>query len=271
MLASTARRHRLAATEEQLLAAHTVDYIERAFRGDLTEKEVRRLGLPWSPELVERSRRSVGSTIDGARTALSEGIAVSLSGGTHHACSDHGEGYCVFNDAAVALRVLKAERASGRGVVLDLDVHQGNGTAEILRADPSLFTLSVHAANNFPFRKIAGDLDIALPDSVEDGAYLEIAEQAVDRALAVANPDLAIYLAGADPYGGDRLGRLGLTKGGLKKRDEVVLGLLSERGVPVVVVMSGGYGKQIMDTVEIHLQTVAAALRSWEKLGAIRV
>jgi acetoin utilization deacetylase AcuC-like enzyme len=254
----------MAASDEQLRLAHTAEYVDRAVRGSLTEREVRRMGLPWSPELVERSRRSVGSTIEGARTALEEGIAVSLSGGTHHAGSDHGEGFCVFNDAAVALKVLKAERRINRAVVLDLDVHQGDGTAEILRMDPALYTLSIHAANNFPFRKIPGDMDIALPDGLEDADYLGIVEEAAGRALALSNPDLAIYLAGADPYAGDRLGRLKVTRAGLQERDEIVLGLLRERGIPVVVVMAGGYGRDISDTVAIHLQTVTASLEFWK-------
>jgi len=254
----------MAVSDEQLRLAHTDDYVDRVANGGLTEREVRRLGLPWSPELVERSRRSVGSTIEGARTALEEGIAVSLSGGTHHAGSDHGEGFCVFNDAAVALKVLKAERRINRAVVLDLDVHQGDGTAEILRMDPALYTLSIHAANNFPFRKIPGDMDIALPDGLEDAAYLEIVDEAVGRSLALSNPDLAIYLAGADPYAGDRLGRLKMTRAGLRERDEIVLGMLKTRGIPAVVVMSGGYGRSIADTVAIHLQTVISSLSCWQ-------
>ncbi len=258
-----------AATDEVLLLAHTPEYLARLVEGRLSEREVRRIGLPWSAELVERSRRSVGATLAASRSALQDGIAVSLSGGTHHACADHGQGFCVFNDAAVALLVLKAEGRIQRAAVLDCDVHQGNGTAEILESDPALFTFSIHARNNFPFRKIPGDLDLALPDGLEDEAYLEILEEGVRRALSLANPDLVIYLAGADPFEGDRLGRLGLSMEGLFRRDRLVLEMCREDHIPVAVVMSGGYGRQISDTVAIHLQTVRTALDVWKKEQAI--
>ncbi len=258
-----------AATDEALLLAHTPEYLARLVEGRLSEREVRRIGLPWSAELVERSRRSVGATLAASRSALQDGIAVSLSGGTHHACADHGQGFCVFNDAAVTLLALKADGRIQRAAVLDCDVHQGNGTAEILDSDPALFTFSIHARNNFPFRKIPGDLDLALPDGLEDEAYLEILEEGVRRALSLANPDLVIYLAGADPFEGDRLGRLGLSMEGLFRRDRLVLEMCREGHIPVAVVMSGGYGRQISDTVAIHLQTVRTALDVWKKEQAI--
>ncbi len=258
-----------AATDEVLLLAHTPEYLARLVEGRLSEREVRRIGLPWSAELVERSRRSVGATLAASRSALQDGIAVSLSGGTHHACADHGQGFCVFNDAAVTLLALKADGRIQRAAVLDCDVHQGNGTAEILESDPALFTFSIHARNNFPFRKIPGDLDLALPDGLEDEAYLEILEEGVRRALSLANPDLVIYLAGADPFEGDRLGRLGLSMEGLFRRDRLVLEMCREGHIPVAVVMSGGYGRQISDTVAIHLQTVRTALDVWKKEQAI--
>ncbi len=258
-----------AATDEVLLLAHTPEYLARLVEGRLSEREVRRIGLPWSAELVERSRRSVGATLAASRSALQDGIAVSLSGGTHHACADHGQGFCVFNDAAVTLLALKADGRIQRAAVLDCDVHQGNGTAEILESDPALFTFSIHARNNFPFRKIPGDLDLALPDGLEDEAYLEILEEGVRRALSLANPDLVIYLAGADPFEGDRLGRLGLSMEGLFRRDRLVLEMCREDHIPVAVVMSGGYGRQISDTVAIHLQTVRTALDVWKKEQAI--
>ena len=255
-----------AATRAELLLAHTREYLDAVFAGSLSEKAIRRIGLPWSPELVERSRRSVGGTIAAARAALEEGVAASLSGGTHHACSDHGQGFCVFNDVAVALRVLRAEGRLHRALVLDCDVHQGNGTAEILKADPDFITFSIHGENNFPFRKIPGDYDIALPDGIGDEVYLDALEPAAEYALAQANPDLLIYLAGADPYIGDRLGRLNLTMGGLLRRDRLVLDLVEHAGVPVVIVMSGGYGREVADTVAIHLQTLDLAINLWRRL-----
>lgn len=254
------------AARTQLTRAHTNAYVDAVFDGRLTEKEIRRIGLPWSPELVERSRRSVGSTIAAARAALEEGVAASLSGGTHHACSDNGQGFCVFNDAAVALRVLRAEGRLGRALVLDCDVHQGNGTAEILNSDPGFVTFSIHGANNFPFRKINGDFDIALPDGTGDDVYMEALESAAPAALERADPELVIYLAGADPYSGDRLGRLDLTHEGLARRDRYVFDLLEGAGVPVVLVMSGGYGRDIRETVAIHLETVTQAVSLWNRL-----
>ena len=256
-----------AATDAQLLLAHTAEYLHKLRHGGLSEKEVRRLGLPWSPELVERSRRSVGATIEACRSALGEGVSVSLAGGTHHACADHGQGFCVLNDVAVALLVLKSEGALRRAVVLDTDVHQGNGTADILKKEPSLFTFSIHGEHNFPFRKIPGDMDVALPDGMGDDDYLEILEEGVRRALALSSPDLIVYLAGADPFAGDRLGRLSLTKPGLQRRDEIILGAAAEEKLPVAIVMSGGYGRDIRDTVEIHAATVGLALTHFQTLA----
>lgn len=257
-----------AASDEALRLAHSPVYLEKLEKGRLSEREERRLGLPWSPELVERSRRSVGATIEAGRAALEDGVAVSLSGGTHHACSDHGQGFCVFNDVAVALLLLKQERHIRRAVVVDTDVHQGNGTAEILANEPALFTFSIHGAHNFPFRKIPGDLDVALPDDMGDDAYLEILEEGVRRAIAQSSPDLMVYLAGADPFVGDRLGRLALTKAGLHRRDEIVFAAAAREKLPIVVVMAGGYGRDIRDTVEIHAATVGAALRHFQSSGS---
>ncbi len=259
------------ATDEQLLLAHTYDYLEKLKSGSLTEAEVRRLGLPWSLELVERSRRSVGATIAACNAALSDGVGVSLSGGTHHACADHGQGFCVFNDVAVALKVLKSENRIRRAVVLDTDVHQGNGTADILAGDPALFTFSIHGENNFPFRKIPGDLDVALPDGMGDDAYIELLEEGARRAIALSSPDLIVYLAGADPYEGDRLGRLAVSKAGLRRRDELIFELALEENIPVAVVMSGGYGRDINDTVDIHTATVNLALQFFESILSSRI
>ncbi len=248
-----------AATDEQILRAHDVDYLERVVGGDLSAAEIRRIGFPWSPEMVERSRRSSGATIMACRTALDEGIAVNLAGGTHHACRDHGEGYCVFNDSAIAARALQAEGRVRRVVILDLDVHQGNGTAQILAGDPTVFTFSIHGAKNFPFHKERSDLDIELPDGTGDAVYLELAEEGVRRAIAMSGADIAVYLAGADPYHGDRLGRMALSMEGLAERDRLVLGLCRETGLPVAIAMAGGYAKNVDDIVAIHTQTVRIA------------
>jgi acetoin utilization deacetylase AcuC-like enzyme len=256
-----------AATDEELLRAHDPAYVARVLNGTLTREEVRRIGFPWSPALVERSRRSVGGTLGASRAALHDGVSANLAGGTHHAFADRGEGYCVFNDVAVAARAMQAEGRAGRVAVLDLDVHQGNGTAAIFRGDDSVFTLSVHGANNFPFRKEEGDLDIELPDRSGDDVFLAAVERGVRVALAHA-PDLAYYLAGADPFEGDRLGRLAVTKRGLAQRDELVLDLCGAAGVPVAVVMSGGYARDVRDTVDIHFETIRAASARCGPCGA---
>ncbi len=248
-----------AASDEQLLRAHDADYLTRINNGSLTTLEIRRMGLPWSPELVERSRRSVGGTIGACRAALADGVGVSLSGGTHHAFRDRGEGFCIFNDSAVAARAMQAEGRARRIVILDCDVHQGNGTAAILADDPSVFTFSIHGAKNFPFHKERSDLDIELPDGAGDGLYLAALEAGLRRALEAARADLAIYLAGADPYAGDTLGRLALSKAGLMARDRLVFDACRRSGVPVAVVMAGGYARPIEDTVEIHAGTVQIA------------
>ena len=216
-------------------------------------------GFPWSPELVERSRRSVGGTLGAARAALEDGTAANLAGGTHHAFADRGEGFCVFNDVAVAARAVQAEGRARRVAVLDLDVHQGNGTAALFRGDDSVFTLSVHGANNYPFQKEAGDLDVALPDGAGDEPFLEAVDRGVARALETG-PELAFYLAGADPWEGDKLGRLAVTREGLAERDRRVFGACARAGVPVAVVMSGGYAEEVEDTVAIHLHSVRTAL-----------
>lgn len=250
------------AGDDQLLLAHTPDYLRRVTEGHLSRREVRRIGFPWSPQLVERSRRSVGSTIAACRAALQNGAGVNLAGGTHHAGPDWGQGYCVFNDAAVAVRTLQAEGLVRRAVVLDCDVHQGNGTAAIAAGDPSVFTFSIHGANNFPFHKETSDLDVALEDGTEDETYLQALEQALEEALSRAEADLAIYLAGADPYADDRLGRLALSKEGLARRDDVIFARCAAAGLPVAVAMAGGYARRVEDTVDIHFQTVRAALQA---------
>jgi len=248
-----------AATDQQLRLAHDALYLEKVAQGTLSEREVRRIGLPWSPALVERSRRSVGSTIGACRAALETSIATSLTGGTHHAFPDHGEGFCVYNDCAVAVRVMQEEGRAQRVAIIDCDVHQGNGTAAIFADDFSVFTFSMHGSKNFPFHKERSDLDIELPDGTDDRLYLELLAGGLDRVLPVARADLAIYLAGADAFSGDGLGRLGLSKGGLAQRDCLVLERCREIGLPVAIVMGGGYARRIEDTVDIHFETVRIA------------
>ena len=246
------------ASEEDLLRVHTPAYVQAVFRGILSAAEMRRIGFPWSPALVERSRRSVGATIAAARAALTEGAAVNLAGGTHHAFADRGEGFCVFNDVAVAARVLLTEGLVSRVAVLDTDVHQGNGTAAIFENDPAVFTFSVHGQSNFPFHKTASDLDIGLPDRAGDVQWLAAIDRGID-AVRQIGPDIIFYIAGADPWSGDRLGRLDVSKTALAMRDERICALAASTGTPVAIVMGGGYADNVEDTVDIHAQTVIAA------------
>ena len=239
---------------------HTRDYVERVRDGRLTREEQRRIGFPWSPEMVERSRRSVGGTLAAARAALRDGVAANLAGGTHHAFRDRGEGYCVFNDVAVAAVTLLETGRVRQIAVVDLDVHQGNGTAAIFAGEPRVFTCSLHGAGNFPFHKERSDLDVALPDGIDDEAYLGHLLPALDDVLATS-PDLVFYLAGADPYEGDRLGRMRLTIDGLRRRDAIVLGRCLVEQVPVAVSMAGGYAPDIDAIARIHAGTIAEAAR----------
>jgi len=248
-----------AATDEQLCLAHERDYVDRVVTGRLTDAEIKRIGFPWSEKMVERSRRSSGATLAAARIALTEGISVNLAGGTHHAMRGAGEGYCVFNDAAVAIRTLAHENLIQRAAVIDCDVHQGNGTAEIFGNDPNVFTFSIHGEKNFPIRKMPSHLDIDLPDGTRDDEYLAELGSGLSTTLAAGPYDLAIYLAGADPYEGDRLGRLKLTKEGLRRRDELVLSTLQKQGIPVAIAMAGGYAPNIQDIVDIHAATILIA------------
>lgn len=254
-----------AATLKQLLRAHSAEYIYRVIHGELSEKEIRRIGFPWSSGLVERSKRSVGGTIAACRGALEDGIAVNLAGGTHHAYADHGEGYCVFNDCAVAARVMQAQESAQGIIILDCDVHQGNGTAAIFQNDSTVFTFSIHGAKNFPFHKEKSDLDIALPDATTDEEYLEALQAGVEQVFASFSADMLIYLAGADPYEGDRLGRLCLSKAGLAARDRCVFNFCQQEGMPVAVVMSGGYASNVEEIVDIHFQTIKIALKQSDK------
>jgi acetoin utilization deacetylase AcuC-like enzyme len=248
-----------AVTDEEILRAHSPVYLERVVSGTLTDKEMRRIGFPWSEKMVERSRRASGGTLGACLAALDEGFAANLAGGTHHAFSDRGEGYCVFNDSAIAARAIQAAGLAERVVVLDTDVHQGNGTAEILHGDPTVFTFSIHGAKNFPFHKEESDLDAPLPDGTDDTTFLQTLEKGLETALDAADANLAIYLAGADPFEGDRLGRLSVTKSGLAKRDRIVLETCRERGIPVALTMAGGYASEIEDTVDVHFQSIRRA------------
>ena len=248
-----------AVTDEEILRAHGPDYLKSVVSGTLTEKEMRRIGFPWSTKMVERSRRASGGTLGACLAALDEGFAANLAGGTHHAFSDRGEGYCVFNDSAIAARAVQATGLVERVVVIDTDVHQGNGTAAILRGDPTVFTYSIHGAKNFPFRKEESDLDAPLPDGADDTDYLATLEDCIEIALDAANAGLAIYLAGADPFEGDRLGRLSVTKDGLAERDRIVLETYRDRGIPVAITMAGGYAREVDDTVDVHFQSIKRA------------
>ncbi len=250
-----------AATDGELIRVHRPDYVARVRQGTLSPAEVRRLGFPWSPGLVERSCRSVGGTLSACRAALADGVAVTLAGGTHHAYPDRGEGYCVFNDVAVAIRVLQAEGRIGPVLVIDLDVHQGNGTAAIFREDPSVVMLDLYAVGNYPFAKEDGRHAIPLPDGMPDDEYLPVLEAALRDVLPAARGDLVVYVAGADPYIDDQLGRLALSKEGLADRDRLVFDACRSAGLPVAVTMGGGYARQVADTVEIHATTVRLAPR----------
>ena len=246
------------ASREEIERVHDADYVQRVFAGELTAREQRVIGFPWSPALVVRSRQSAGATLAACRSALTDGVSVNLAGGTHHAYPDHGQGFCVFNDAAIAARAIQAEGLAQRIVVIDCDVHQGNGTAAIFADDPSVFTFSIHGANNFPFHKEASDLDVALPDGTGDHDYLAALQVSLAR-LDLAAFDLAIYLAGADPFVGDTLGRLGLSKQGLAERDCMVLEACRDASLPVAVVMAGGYARQVEDIADIHFTTARIA------------
>lgn len=269
-----------AASDGELALVHTPAYIAAISQGTLAPAAQREIGFPWSPGMSERARRSAGATVAAARVALGlapgtrrEGIAANLAGGTHHSYADKGGGFCVFNDAAVAARLMQAEWARLHGqsrpplqvAVIDLDVHQGNGTAHIFSGDASVFTLSLHGEKNFPFRKEASDLDVALPDGCQDAAYLQALEQALDELARRFEPGLVLYLAGADPFEGDRLGRLSLSFDGLEARDRRVFDWAWQRRIPLAFSMAGGYGVNIDDTVQVQMNTWRVALEYWQR------
>jgi acetoin utilization deacetylase AcuC-like enzyme len=249
------------ATYEDIVRTHDPMYIHRLQSGELSAREVRRVGLPWSPEIVRRARYSAGATIAACRAALEEGIAVNLGGGTHHAFSDHGQGYCWLNDSVIAARTIQSEGLAGNILIIDCDVHQGNGTAVIVKNDPTIFTFSIHGKNNFPHHKEISDLDVELADGLDDSTYLKALEKGLATpSMQNFNADLVIYLAGADPYKDDRFGRLALTKAGLAQRDHLVFKHLNKAGLPVAVTMAGGYARDVQDAVDIHFQTILSAL-----------
>lgn len=274
-----------AASDGELALAHSPAYIAAVAGGSLPAAAVREIGFPWSVEMVERSRRSAGATIAAARCALGldaasagrpEGVAANMAGGTHHASADKGGGFCVFNDAAVTARLMQAEwsrqhgrqRPQLRVAVIDLDVHQGNGTAQIFGGDASVFTLSMHGAKNFPFRKESSDLDVDLPDGCGDAEYLQALEQALEELDRRFEPGLVIYLAGADPHEGDRLGRLSLSFDGLEARDRRVFDWAWQRRIPLAFAMAGGYGRNLEDTVQVQMNTYRVALDYWRRWSA---
>ncbi len=272
-LAAVSLQEAPAASDGELALAHTPSYVEAVVHGTLSAAAQREIGFPWTPRMVERSRRSVGATVAAARTALREGLAANLAGGTHHAYADKGGGYCVFNDVAVAARLMQAEwhrqhRQLLRVAVVDLDVHQGNGTAAIFADDPTVFTLSMHGEKNFPFRKEASDLDVDLPDGCADDDYLVALDDALlqmERRHLDGPPGLIFYVAGADPHEGDRLGRLKLTTAGLAERDRRVFDFARERRIPLAFSMAGGYGRVIEDTVAVQVNTYRIAVDSWSR------
>lgn len=261
------------ASSEQIMLVHTHEYFWKVAHGNLTAREIRRIGLPWSPALFNRTMYAVGGTIDACRAAASSGIAANLAGGTHHAHPAHGEGYCVFNDVAVAAKVIQKEELIEKLLIIDCDAHQGNGSAVIFSRDPTVYTFSIHAEKNFPYHKALSDWDIALPDDSGDEVYLTAIYQAVPYIVMESKPDFVVYIAGADPFFDDRLGRLCLSKEGLAQRDQWVLNYCRNLGLPIAIVLGGGYARQIEDVVDIHLATIRIAAdidRKFKLAGAFK-
>ena len=256
-----------AVTDTQILYAHDPSYLIKILSGNLSAKEQQEIGFPWSEKMVERSRRSAGATLAAAKAAFNEGLAANLAGGTHHAYRDRGSGFCVFNDSAITAKALQKEiHQKLKVAIIDLDVHQGNGTASILQNDQSIFTLSIHGENNFPFTKEQSDLDIGLPNGCQDDDYLSALNQGLEK-LDVFKPDFIIYLAGADPHEGDRLGKLSVSKDGMCQRDQYVFQYGLDRQIPTAFSMAGGYGREIQSTVDIHFQTIQTALQYQQRIS----
>ena len=256
-----------AVTDTQILYAHDPSYLIKILSGNLSAKEQQEIGFPWSEKMVERSRRSAGATLAAAKAALNEGLAANLAGGTHHAYRDKGSGFCIFNDSAITAKALQKEiHQKLKVAIIDLDVHQGNGTASILQNDQSIFTLSIHGENNFPFTKERSDLDIGLPNGCQDDDYLSALNQGLEK-LDVFKPDFIIYLAGADPHEGDRLGKLSISKDGMCQRDQYVFQYGLDRQIPTAFSMAGGYGREIQSTVDIPFQTIQTALQYQQRIS----
>ncbi len=247
-------------SDDAILRAHSPEYLSRLVQGHLTNNEIRRVGLPWSPQIIKRTRYSVGGTVAACRAALSEGFAANLGGGTHHAFHDQGQGFCWLNDSVIAARAIQAEGLAKHILIVDCDVHQGNGTAAMVKKDPTIFTFSIHGKNNFPHHKETSDLDIELEDGADDGTYINALEKGLTASTQAFKADVAIYLAGADPYRKDRFGRLALTKAGLAQRDRIVLSHLKEARLPTAATMAGGYAPDVQDIVDIHFRTIETLL-----------
>lgn len=249
--------HAPAATDEEILRVHTAEYLRRVTHNLLTPAEQRAIGFPWSESFVQRARHSSGATLAAARAVVKEGgWGVHLAGGTHHASADRGQGFCVFNDVAIAVRMLQAEHALRRALIIDTDVHQGNGTAELFAADPSVYTFSIHGARNFPLKKVPSNLDVPLEDGCDDATYLRLLKPAVEQAIRESQPEWVFWISGADPYQEDKYGRMSLTKAGLRRRDQWIACRLRETELPVVTVMGGGYARNVEDIAEIYAATV---------------
>ena len=248
------------ADDRAVLLVHTEEWVRKLKTGTLTPLDIRRMEVPYSPELVRAVWLSAGGSILAARRALADRVAVNIGGGFHHAFPGHGEGFCVLHDVAIAIRKLQADGDIERALTVDLDVHHGNGTAFIFARDKSVFTFSLHQEHNYPLEKPPSDLDIHLPDGCEDEPYLHLLRENLHHVLSVFHPDLIFYLAGADPYREDQLGGLALTKAGLQERDRIVFSMARERNIPVAVALAGGYARHLEDTIAIHVGTVRAAL-----------
>jgi acetoin utilization deacetylase AcuC-like enzyme len=247
------------ATDEDVLLVHTTEWVDKLRHNRLSATERMRLEIPYSEQTVQAFWLAAGGSILAARRALQDGFAANLSGGFHHAFPGHGEGFCMINDVAIAIRRLQREGAIGRAIVVDTDVHQGNGTAAIFANDASVFTLSIHQLNNYPVPKQASDLDINMDDCTEDDEYLEALGRGLTESLEKFHPDLMFYVAGADPYRQDQLGGLWLSMGGLRRRDELVFAEAAKRKIPVAITLAGGYARKVEDTVDIHVNTILAA------------
>ncbi len=255
----------LPASDEDILRVHSQDYVYKLKTGSLTRAEVMRMEVPYSAELIEACWLAAGGSILAARRALEDGVSANIGGGFHHAYPDHGEGFCVIHDVAVAIRKMQVDGAIERAMVVDTDVHQGNGTAAIFGGDETVFTMSIHQEHNYPYPKPPSTLDVNLPDGVGDADYLAILEKYLHRSFDEFSPQLLFYVAGADPYGEDQLGGLALTIDGLTRRDALVMGYAQRNQVATAVTLAGGYARKLEDTVSIHVNTIKAAIQAAQR------